>query len=147
MTSTCPQCKGPFASAGACRERFDAAQLLEVQRPAYYAVHYLSVPCYMLQHDVSSRQGWVEVRLLLSRFVREGWTPAMARRHILGAGHRSWSFAKGARLPGVEKIGWDRTIADVRLDTADHDGADVRLWAERILVNSDDLIRGLDPGV
>jgi hypothetical protein len=71
----------------------------------------------------------------------------MARRHILGAGHRSWSFTKGARLPGLEKIAWDRTIADAWLDTADHYGADVRLWAERILANSDDLIRGLDPCV
>jgi hypothetical protein len=130
--------------------RFDAAQLLEVEQPAYYAVHHLSVPCYMLQHDVYSRQGWIAVRTLLLRFVREGWTPAMARRHIQGTlrpGHRSWSFTKGARLPGLEKIAWDHTIADIRLDTADHYCSDVRLWAERVLADSEDLIRGLDPGV
>jgi hypothetical protein len=134
MPFTCPQWRGPFASSGACRERFDLAQLLEVEQPAHFAVHHLSVPGYRLQLDVYSRQGWVEMRTLLSRVVREGWTPAIARRHIeesLGPGHRSWSFTKGARLPGVEKIAWDRTIADVRLDTADHYGADVRLWAER----------------
>ncbi len=138
MPFTCPQCKGVFVSESACRERFDAAQFLDVEQPACHAVHHLSLPCHMLQHDVYSRQGWVEVRTLVSRFVREGWTPAMARRHIhatLGPGHRSWSFTKGARLPGVETIAWDRTIADVHL------------CAERILASSGDLIRGPDPGV
>jgi hypothetical protein len=46
----------------------------------------------------------------------------------------------------VETIAWDRTIADARLDTAGHYCADVRLWAERILTDSEDLIRGLDLG-
>jgi lincosamide nucleotidyltransferase A/C/D/E len=144
MSQRCPECKAAFASGEKCRDRFDALQLKELEQPGYYAVHHLSVPCYMLQHNVYSREGWIEVRALLDKFVRDGWTPAMARRLIRRTPEiqrRTWSFTKGSRLTGVEKIAWKRTIADIRLDTAEHYCEDVRCWAEQILTDSEGLLR------
>ncbi len=147
MSFTCPRCGAVFPSDETCQDRFNASQLKEIEQPAYYAVHHLSVPCYMLQHNVYSREGWLEVRKLLSKFVNDGWTPAMARRQnrvIADSGHRTWSFTRGAKLPGVEQIVWNYTIADVRLDTAEAYCADVRHWAASILADSEQLVRGLD---
>lgn len=116
---------------------------MELDDPAYYAVHHLSVPCYMLQHNAYSREGWLEVRTLLSKFVHEGWTPEMARRQIrvnMDSGQRSWSITGGPKLPGVETIVWSFSLANVRLDTAETYCADVRRWAERILADTQQLL-------
>lgn len=147
MSYACPQCGAIFTTDETCQDRFNVSQLQEVEQPAYYAVHHLSVPCYMLQHNIYSRQGWLEVRKLLTKFVYEGWTPAMARRQnrvFADSGHRTWSFTKGAKLAGVERIRWHTTIADIRLDTAEAYCAAVRHWAKNILADSESLIRELE---
>lgn len=144
MPFTCPQCGAAFSADETCQDRFQVSQLAEVEHPAYYAVHHLSVPCYMLQHNVYSRDGWVCVRRLLHQFVHEGLTPQAARRQnrkTLDSGHRTWSLTRGAKLAGVEAVAWTRTVADVRLDTAEHYCADVRRWAESVLTDSEALIR------
>lgn len=100
----------------------------------------------MLQHNAYSRHGWLEVRRLLARFVYDGWTPAMARRGnqiTADSRRRTWSFTRGAKLPGVESITWSFTIADVRLDTAEIYCTDVKRGAERVLADSEDLVRSV----
>lgn len=140
MPYQCPQCGAVFATGETCQDYFDTCQLKEIEQPAYYAVHHLSVPCYMLQHNLYARDGWLEVRKLLGKFVYDGWTPAMARRHYRVAAdsrHRTWRFTKGSRLPGVEDIAWSCTIAGVKLTTAEIYCADVRHWAESILADTE----------
>lgn len=147
MTYTCPQCGAAFPSNETCQERFTACQLKEVEQPSYYAVHHLSVPCYMLQHNAYSLQGWPVVRDLLFQFIHRGLTPARYRQQVRlksGCGQRTWSITRGAKLPGVEDLQWAFTIADIRLDTAETYCADVRRWAESILENSEQLISTLD---
>lgn len=146
MSFACSQCGAVFTADETCQACFNVSQLREIEQPAHYAVHHLSVPSYMLQHNVYSREGWIEVRKLLSKFVYDGWTPAMARRQNrvnADSGHRTWSFTRGAKLPGVEHVVWNVTIADVRLDTAETYCADVRHWAESILADSEQFIRKL----
>jgi hypothetical protein len=131
-----------------CRERFDVAQARELEDPAYGAVHHLSVPCYMLQHNAYSREGWLFTRALLARFVA-GDTPDTARRRSRGAldsGRRTWSVTRGEKLAGVDGIAWTRTIADVRLDTAERYCADVRAWAASVLADSEELARAAGGG-
>lgn len=147
MPFTCSQCGAVFISDETCQDRFNVSQIKEIEQPAYYAVHHLSVPCYMLQHNAYSRKGWIEVRKLLSKFVYDGWTPALARRQNrvnADSGHRTWSFTKGPKLPGVENIAWSYTIAEVRLNTAESYCADARHWAESILADSEQLIHKLE---
>lgn len=142
LPSTCSQCGAVLRPGETCRERFDAAQLIEVADPAYYAVHHLSVPCYMLQHNIYSRRGWLAVRRLLHEFLYEGLTPQAARRRdaaAMDSGKRTWSITKGPKLPGVEEVRWSVTIADVRVDTAEHYCAGVRRWAEAVLADTQHL--------
>jgi hypothetical protein len=140
MTTTCPQCGAILASGETCGERFDTAQMMELGDPAYYAVHHLSVPCYLLQHNAYSRDGWPAVRQLLRLFVSEGLTPVQARRQnrrMWDSGQRRWSLTKGTKPTQVNDIAWTRTIADVRIDTAGHYRADVREWAIAVLADTD----------
>jgi len=98
----------------------------------------------MLQHNIYSLHGWIETRKLLTKFIHDNWTPAVARREnrmITDNGNRTWSYTKGAKLSGVESIVWGFTIADVRLDTAETYCADVRRWAENILSDSEKLFQ------
>jgi hypothetical protein len=80
---------------------------------------------------------------MLVRFLN-GLTPEAARhdsRKAVDAGNRMYSFTRGPKLVGVESITWTRTIADIRLDTAEHYCADVWAWAEQVVRDSEDLMR------
>ena len=104
MSFSCPQCGAIYPQDETCLDRFNLSQSMELDDPAYYAVHHLSVPCYMLQHNAYSREGWLEVRTLLSKFVHEGWTPDMARRQIqvkMDSGS-----AAGASPGGLNCLAW-----------------------------------------
>jgi hypothetical protein len=142
MSTQCPHCGATLTTDETCEDRFNAGQLLEVADPAYYAVHQFSVCCYMLQHNRYSQQGWLGARALLVEFV-QGVTPQTVRRRDrqkVDSGQRTWSITKGPKLPGVEHIHWTYTVADVRLDTAEHYCADVRQWAKYVLADSAALV-------
>ena len=145
MPETCRQCGARLAPEQTCEDVFYLGQIKEVEDPAYYAVHHLSVPCYMLQHNFYSRQGWLEVYGLLAEFVN-GLTPGEARRRnreSMDSGKRTFSITRGAKLDGVEQMKWSFTVADVRLDSAEYYCADVRRWAECVLADSAELVRAV----
>jgi hypothetical protein len=50
---------------------------------------------------------------------------------------------KGAKLTQVDDIVWTRTIADVRVDTAEHYCADVHDWAIAVLADTAALVQTL----
>ena len=143
MPYRCPECGATYSTDETCEDRYSAGQGQEMMNPAYLAVHHVSVPCFMLQHNRYSHEGWIQVRQLLTRFL-SGLTPEealRASRQALASGNRTYSFTKGPKLAGVESIAWTCTIANVRLDTAEHYCADVWAWAERIVRDSEDLMR------
>lgn len=148
MAYKCPHCGAIYPSDETCKSRFDQLLAVELVDPAYFAVHQLAVPCYTLQHNAYSREGWLETWRLLANLVG-GLDPAEARRQMrrsVDSGVRTYSIVRGPKLVGVEAIGWSRTIADIRLDTAAHYCADVRAWAERVLADSEALVRAADTG-
>ena len=143
MPINCTICGAKLPKETTCQDLFDLNQLKEIEQPEYYALHHLSVLCYMLQHNIYSRSGWLGARDLLYQFVNRGLTPTAARRQNrkkLDSGKRDWSLTKGEKLVGVESVVWTNTIVDVRLDTAEHYSADVRLWAEKVLADTERLI-------
>lgn len=143
MPHTCPQCGATYPADETCEDRYYAGQAREMTDAQFGAVHHLSIPCFMLQHNRYSRDGWIGACQVLARFL-SGTTPAEARRQArqaLASGNRTYSFTKGPKLPGVESIRWTRTIADVRLDTAEQYCADVRAWAEAVVRDAEALMR------
>lgn len=143
QVSPCQHCGARFPQGSACEEQFHISQIHEFEDPAYGAVHHLSVPSYMLQHNRYSRRGWLEVRALLHRFVFTGLTPQMARRELAisaSSTNRDWSLTKGEKLAGVEQIDWSLTMANVRRDSAAHYCSDVTDWARAVLLDSERLV-------
>ncbi|PKO11821.1 MAG: hypothetical protein CVU39_27215 [Chloroflexi bacterium HGW-Chloroflexi-10] len=139
----CAQCGADLPEETSCIDCFNLSQIAELEKPGYYAVHHLSVPCYMLQHNIYTREGWLQVYRLLHRFVYEGFTPKEAlkeNKRSADSGNRNFSFTRGPKLPGVEIIQWKFTIADVRLDTVENYCADVLTWAKHILKDAQDLV-------
>jgi len=140
--SACLQCGASLPAGYTCSDLFYAAQLKEIEDPEYYSVHHLIVPCYMLQHDTYSRQGWMEVYQLLEQF-HAGLTPQDARQMItkkMAGGKKAFSLTKGERMPGLGTVQWQWTIGQIRLDTAGHYCEDVRQWAESILEDARFLV-------
>lgn len=143
MVQSCPDCGAEFPTGEQCRDRFDLCLAKELEHPTTYGlVHHLTVISYMLQHQGYSRQGWLESRELLVKFIRQGQTPAEVRRQNqqgLDSGRRKWSITIGERF-STAGVTWTRTIAQVRLDNAEVYRADVTLWATAVLADTEGLL-------
>lgn len=137
MPFICAQCGAIYASDETCQQRFEACLALEYDNPlAYGAVHLLSVACYMLQHNLYSREGWLETRALVRQTISQEYTSADIRkmnRDRLDSGVRKWSITKGAKLAEFATIRWSRTIADLRLENPEDYVSDVKQWAVSVL--------------
>lgn len=143
MQSRCPRC-GARPAHTYYQNYFVTCQAQEFEQPAYFSVHHISVPCYLLQYNRYSREGWLVTRERLLQYVNSEASPSMIADsdcRKFDNGHRTWSFTKGEKLAGVEDIVWSRTIADVRLDTAEHYCADVLAWGKSILSDTEALIQ------
>jgi hypothetical protein len=145
MSQQCPQCGAEFPSDEQCHGRFDLCLAMEFENPGTFgAAHFLTVACYMLQHNAYSRDAWLEAREMIAQFIQDGVTPTEMRkqnRSRLDSRHRRWSIIKGTELSEFDTIVWTRTIADVRLDDPETYCADVRLWAASILADTELLLR------
>jgi len=147
MSSKCPKCGAEFPLEEQCRERFERCLAKDYEEPSTYGtVHHLTVACYMLQHNAYSREGWLEARKMVAQAIEQGITPTALRkqnRRRFDSAHRQWRLLRGAKLPEVDTIAWTRTIADVRLDTAEVYCADVELWAASVLADTQSWIKKL----
>ncbi|MCC6179396.1 MAG: hypothetical protein IT305_29155 [Chloroflexi bacterium] len=158
MTRTCAQCGAALPDDTTCQALFDRCLAREFEDPAYGAVHHLTVPAYLLQHNGYSRSGWLEARRLLDGFVQGGLTPSEARRQSARAVARrkqSASSANGGRAQGsrsspkldrADRVQWTANIGDVRLEHADVYCDDVRRWAARVVADASALVRRLGAG-
>lgn len=149
MPYTCPQCGAIYSAGETCQTRFDACLALEYENPAVYgAVHLLTVACYMLQHNLYSRQGWLESRHLVAQTIRLGSNTVEVRKEYqrrLDRRQRNWSVTKGEKLGEFDLIRWSCTIAEIPLEGPERYVAAVRQWAMCILEDTDWIEPGLKP--
>lgn len=145
MPFTCAQCGANHASDETCQQRFEACLALEYENPTTYgAVHLLSVACYMLQHNLYSREGWLETRELVRLTINQEATTADIRkmnRDRLDSGVRKWSVTKGAKLAQFAAIRWARTIADIQLENPEGYVSDVKQWAISVVEDTLEIDR------
>jgi hypothetical protein len=136
--AACPHCGAPPTDDGPCQARFDRLLSLEFTDPGYGAVHHLTVPAFMLQHDRYSHAGWLAARELLRRFVEDGVRPQeMRREHPRHEG----STVRGPSFADFGRITWSRTIADVGAADAAAYRSDVEAWAASVLGYTRDVAR------
>jgi hypothetical protein len=142
MAYVCPQCGAIFSCDEKCEDRFSLILSKEFENPEYGAVHHLSVPCYHLQHNLYSKEGWLITRALVYQFLFNDLTPEMARRDNrsnFNSNNREFRIKRGEKLIGVDDIKWSFTVADVRLDTAEVYCHDVTNWAKSTIKDSEHI--------
>ena len=135
----CEKCGGSFNNREGCADRYQRALANEFENPEYGIVHHLTVPCYHLQHNLYSKEGWIKVRQILHQFLNEGLTADKARninRDIYDNGKRNYSITKGETFADVDKINWTFTIADIHFDTPEVYCNTIKTWAISILKDS-----------
>ena len=130
----CPECG---AKDALCKARFDELLDLEFSDAEYGAVHHLTVATYMLQHSSRlSREGWLHQRDLLREFVVENTPPEIILkrdRQKLDSGNRNFNFKSKDGRPVITKSSWEKTILDVRTESAKVYRVDVKAWARSVL--------------
>lgn len=144
MTYRCSECGGLYDEAEGCATRFGLMLEREFVDPAYGSVHHLTVAGYMLQHATRlSRRGWLEMRALLRKHLREGVDVEGLKRHIRASGVTSlkgWSLKPdGTRTDEAVGFTWSQTIATIDLSSGERYCDDVRRWADSVLAEAESI--------
>jgi hypothetical protein len=65
MPHRCPECGALLSNDVTCQSIFESFLALEFSDPAYSEAHFLTVSCYMVQHNRYSDEAlaWIEPRL------------------------------------------------------------------------------------
>ncbi len=137
--TTCSECGANVPGGTVCRDWFDRCLAVEFSDPAYFAVHFLSVPAYLLQHPSQlSGDGWDAMYQILTNSVREE-TPYLNTntdaRRAMQSDERAFRFTGGEPKVLPATLRWTRTIADVRFTNAEEYGGDVWEWARSVVAD------------
>jgi hypothetical protein len=140
----CPECGAENMDGRTCETRYHECLVKEFTEPEYGTVHPLTVAAYMLQHSSKlSLQGWLQTRKLLREFLVENKPPAEIRRqnqdHMDG-GRRNWKITAKDGIAKITRTEWTKTILNVSLKNAEAYCADITLWAQAALKDSEEIV-------
>jgi hypothetical protein len=139
--SNCPECGAPD---NLCQSRFDEFLVLEFTDAGFGAVHHLTVATYMVQHSSKmTREGWLFERNLLKEFLVENKPPAYIRKQnkdVVDSSKRTFKIKSKTGLPVIHKATWQKTILDVRSDSADVYCEDITAWARSVLEEAERIL-------
>ncbi len=116
MTPVCPECGAILNEESSCQAIFDSFLVLEFTNPGYGAVHFLTVACFMVQHNRYSDAGLAWIKRMLHAYLDENLTDKQLRRmaaHDAQSSIRTWKVNRQPNEPPLPKIKWDMTITDV----------------------------------
>lgn len=113
MSDICAKCSAVLPEGKTCESIFNEFLALEFTDPGYGRVHFLTVACYMVQHEGYSDEAYAWIRSALRNYLEEGHTTKM----ILQDAAQGPGRTKGVRRPAdalpLPKVAWSMTIADV----------------------------------
>lgn len=140
----CNQCGGRFEGGKTCQDVFDEFLSLEFSNPDFGRVHFLTVACFMIQHDRYSDEGLSWIRSALQDYLELRLTPRQLREIAAGARGiigRDWAIIRDPHTPPRRKVSWSITIADValKLDNPENYRSAVMEWAQSTLREMDVL--------
>jgi len=128
-----------------CQSIFESLLVLEFSHPEYGQVHFLTVACYMIQHDQYSDESLMWMAQKLEDYLGGKISPTQLRRLAAKKTDPSRRTWKVTRQPGsreLPKISWSMTISDVAANY--HDARSyqerVRQWAHTTLSEMQPLL-------
>ena len=116
MPGRCADCGAVLSDEMSCEEFFSAFLVLEFSDPAYGAVHFLTVACFMIQHGRYSDEGMAWMEQKLRKYLDEGIPVEEIRRQAneeADQARRGWKVTRPHNARPLPKIAWSMTIADV----------------------------------
>ena len=130
----------------AWNDKFNEILGIEYSNPDYFKVHHLLVLTFMIQTDAYSEEYLPNARELLKRF-NTGESPAVFQSEVKYSKYfnlkdKNKKIRKDEAGRRIDKYKWNKTIMNVRIDSATNYCSDVTLWAkdvEAIIENKKDI--------
>lgn len=119
MIKTCDKCGAVLTDGRTCKSIFDEFMALEFEDPVYGRVHFLTVACYMVQHEGYSNDAYEWVHSALRSYLEEGYTSEQIRQAAARGPGRTKGIRRQANASPIPKVAWSMTIADVALQMQD----------------------------
>ena len=123
----CPECGADWTGGSTCQSVFDEFMGLEFYDTGYWAVHMLTVACFMIQHGRYSDAGlaWIEkqLRVNLDGEMTQEQIRASAAGEV-SQSQRDWKVTRRPDEPPLPKIPWSMTIVDVERELMNYQGTD-----------------------
>jgi hypothetical protein len=138
MNPTCPECGAALRDYMTCQEIFDAFLVLEFSDPGYGDVHFLTVACFLIQHQKYSDAGLIWIEKQLRAHMKDDILVEQIRRRAADAAasdERKWKFTRQPNESKLKPIRWSMTIGDVEAQYQDAGSyrSLMRKWAGIIL--------------
>jgi hypothetical protein len=134
MSEICSVCGAVLPEGSTCQSIFDEFLSLEYTDPAYGEVHYLTVTCFMVQHERYSDEALIWTKATLRAYFDEQLTAYQLRQRAAQATNRAtrtWKVTRRADALPLPKVAWTMTIVDVAQSIQDPEKycEQVRRWA------------------
>lgn len=119
MSETCTKCGAVHTGEKTCESIFGEFLALEFTDSGYGRVHFLTVACYMVQHEAYSDEMYVWVQTALRKYLEECHTIEMIRQDAAQGPGRTKGIRRPVDAPPLPKVAWSMTIADVAVQMHD----------------------------
>ncbi|BCL79383.1 hypothetical protein ccbrp13_18480 [Ktedonobacteria bacterium brp13] len=138
MPERCAECGAVLSEGSTCQALFEEFLSLEYTNSAYAQVHFLTVACFMIQHERYSQEAlvWIQstLRIYLEKELTGQQLRQLAAKGTVSA-TRTWKVIRQADAPSLPKIAWSMTITDVAqsIHDAERYCEQVKQWAHTTL--------------
>jgi hypothetical protein len=138
LSEVCFDCGARLSAGLTCQAIFDEFLVLEFNDPAFGAVHFLSVACFMIQHKRYSDEGLIWIENQMQAYLEGRATLVQIRAAAaqeVGSSKRSWKINRQPDERPLPMIHWSMTITDIWLNFEDAQSYHklVRRWARTTL--------------
>ncbi|HEY0756861.1 MAG TPA: DUF5946 family protein [Ktedonobacteraceae bacterium] len=120
MSEHCAVCGGLLSQGSTCQAIFEEFLSLEYTDPAYAQVHFLTVACFMIQHERYSDEALSWIQSALRSYLEEQLDARQLRQRAAQSvddATRTWKVTRQADAPPLPKIAWSMTISAVAQHT------------------------------
>jgi len=142
LPGTCATCGAVQLEDKSCESIFGELIALEFENPDYGRVHFLTVACYMIQHEGYSDEAYAWMQSALRSYLEEGVSTESIRRDAAQGSGRTKGIRRQTGARQLPKVAWSMTIADVaiRMQDAESYCRLIEQWGRTTLSEMDPLV-------